>query len=58
MTENPVTPAVLSTSGAVVLPNTGGNSVLTVIAISAILVGVAILLTMGAKSVAKRVYKA
>lgn len=45
-------------AGALVLPNTGGNSVLTVAAYTSIVVGTAILLTSVARFVAKKAIKA
>ena len=45
-------------SGAVVLPNTGGNVVLQVVALTAIVVGSAIVLSTLVRMVAKRAYKA
>ncbi|HTE22216.1 MAG TPA: hypothetical protein VK674_04205 [Candidatus Limnocylindria bacterium] len=45
-------------AGAVVLPNTGGNSVLMVAAYTSIVVGAAILLTSAVRFVAKRATKA
>lgn len=46
------------TTGAVLLPNTGGNVILQVVAVASILVGTAILLSTVARVVAKRAYKA
>lgn len=45
-------------TGALVLPNTGGNTPLTIAAITTIVVGGAILLSTLARLVAKRAYKA
>lgn len=45
-------------SGALVLPNTGGNKVLTVVALVSIGVGAAILLSTFVRFIAKRAYKA
>lgn len=41
-------------SGAVLLPNTGGNTILTFAAIASIVIGSAILLSTFARFVAKR----
>lgn len=43
-------------SGCVLLPNTGGNTILTVIAISAIAVGSAIVLSTIARMIAKKAF--
>lgn len=45
-------------SGVVVLPNTGGNSLLTIVAITAIVVGSAIMISSIVRFMAKRAYKA
>lgn len=45
-------------AGVMVLPNTGGNTALRVVAITSIAVGGAILLTSVVRMVAKKVYKA
>lgn len=45
-------------AGAVVLPNTGGNPLLTVAAVVSIAVGCAVLLSVGAHIVLKKAYKA
>lgn len=45
-------------AGALVLPNTGGNSLLTVAAYTGIVVGVAILATSVIRLVAKKAYRA
>lgn len=42
--------------GGVLLPNTGGNTLLTVVAITSIIVGAAIVLSTIARLVAKRAY--
>ena len=44
--------------GAVVLPNTGGNTVLQIVAITGIVVGTAILVSTIVRFIAKRAYKA
>lgn len=44
--------------GALVLPNTGGNSILTIVAYASIVVGVAIVATSILRMVAKKAYKA
>ena len=44
--------------GAALLPNTGGNTILTVIAITAIAVGAAVMLSSVARVVAKKAFKA
>lgn len=41
--------------GAVLLPNTGGNTILTVVAVAAIVIGSAIMLSTIARTVAKKV---
>lgn len=46
------------TCGAVVLPNTGGNVILQVVALTSIVVGSAIVLSTVARMVTKRAYKA
>ncbi len=48
--------AVITTPSAVLLPNTGGNVILTVIAVTGITIGSAILLTTLIRFVAKRAY--
>jgi hypothetical protein len=45
-------------SGAILLPNTGGNSLLTIVAITAIIVGSAIMISTVVRFMAKRAYKA
>jgi hypothetical protein len=45
-------------TGAILLPNTGGSVPLTIAAITAMVVGGAILLTTVVRFVAKRAYKA
>jgi hypothetical protein len=45
-------------TGAILLPNTGGNVPLTVAALTTIVVGSAILLTSAVRIVAKKAYKA
>lgn len=50
--------ATTTGAGVLVLPNTGGNSVLTIAAITSIVVGCAILVTSVARFVAKRAYRA
>jgi hypothetical protein len=42
--------------GSVLLPNTGGNSVLTIVAITSIAVGAIIVVSTLARFVAKRAY--
>jgi hypothetical protein len=42
--------------GAIVLPNTGGNTILTVVAIASIAVGGAMLLSTLVRVMAKRAY--
>jgi hypothetical protein len=44
--------------GAIVLPNTGGNTVLTIVAIAGIVVGGAILLSTLARTLVKKAAKA
>lgn len=54
-----VLPASVSTvSGSVLLPNTGGSTPLTVVAIAAIAVGSAVLISTIARAVVKMAYKA
>lgn len=45
-------------TGAVLLPNTGGSTPLTVVAIAAIAVGSAVLISTIARAVVKMAYKA
>lgn len=42
-------------TGSVILPNTGGNRILTVIAVTSIAVGVAIVITTVVRAVANKV---
>ena len=49
--------ATTTGAGVLVLPNTGGNSMLTVAAVTSIAIGVVILVTSIVRSVASRVYK-
>ncbi len=42
--------------GAIILPNTGGHIILTIVAFTSIAVGAAILLTVIGRYVAKKVY--
>lgn len=51
-------PATSVVGGAALLPNTGGNTILTVIAITAIAVGAAVMLSSVARVVAKKAFKA
>ena len=48
----------ITVPAAVVLPNTGGNSLLTATAVVSIVVGVAIIVTSAARMVAKKANKA
>jgi hypothetical protein len=50
--------AVCTGGGAATLPNTGGNVLLTIVAWTAITVGVAIMITTIVRFVAKRAYQA
>lgn len=50
--------AVCTGSGAAALPNTGGNTLLTLVAITAITVGAAITISTLVRAAAKRAYKA
>lgn len=50
--------SVTSGVGAMVLPNTHGNTALTIAAITTITVGGAILLSTVVRSIAKKAYKA
>jgi len=52
----PVGP-VATGSGSLLLPNTGGNTLLTVVALSAIVVGSAIMISTLIRFVAKRAYQ-
>jgi hypothetical protein len=45
-------------TGGIVLPNTGGNTILTVAAIASIVIGSAILLSTVVRYVAKKAYSA
>ena len=47
-----------TTAGCLILPNTGGNSALQVVAITSITVGAVILLSSVVRSIAKKAYKA
>ncbi|MEJ0072610.1 MAG: hypothetical protein WDN27_00745 [Candidatus Saccharibacteria bacterium] len=47
---------VTTTSSAILLPNTGGNVILTIIAVTGITVGSAILVSTLIRFVAKRAY--
>ena len=49
---------ISTVAGGALLPNTGGNVVLTVIAIASIVLGVAIMLTSVARVVAQKANKA
>ncbi|HUB93944.1 MAG TPA: hypothetical protein VMB52_05580 [Verrucomicrobiae bacterium] len=49
---------IVAGGGAILLPNTGGNSLLTIVAITAIVVGVAIMISTAVRFALKRVYKA
>ncbi|HLZ15245.1 MAG TPA: hypothetical protein VKQ34_04645 [Candidatus Saccharimonadales bacterium] len=49
---------VATGGGAILLPNTGGNSLLTFVAITAIVIGVAIMVSTLVRFIAKRVYQA
>lgn len=50
--------ATTTTAAAIVLPNTGSNRYLTVVAMVSLVAGVAILATSVVRMVAKRAYKA
>lgn len=60
--ENPMYQGLLGTAvtvpAAIILPNTGGNSLLTITAVVSILVGVTIIVTSAARMVAKKAHKA
>jgi len=60
MSENPGMGGgpVATGTGAILLPNTGGNVLLTIVAITAITVGVAIMISTLVRFVAKRAYQA
>jgi hypothetical protein len=45
-------------TGAIVLPNTGGSAPLTIVALTAIAGGVAVLISTVARAVVKKAYKA
>jgi hypothetical protein len=45
-------------TGAILLPNTGGNTLLTVAALASITVGCAVLLSTVVRLIAKKAYKA
>lgn len=45
-------------TGAVLLPNTGGSTPLTIVALTAIAVGSAVLVSTIARAVVKKAYKA
>jgi hypothetical protein len=44
------------TGGSIVLPNTGGHIILTVVALTSITIGAAIMLSVFGRWVAKKVY--
>jgi uncharacterized membrane protein HdeD (DUF308 family) len=50
--------AAITVPAAVILPNTGGNTLLTVTAIVTVTVGAAIIVTSVARSVVKKAHKA
>lgn len=50
--------ATTTGAGVLVLPNTGGNSMLTIAAVTSIVIGCAILATSIVRSIAKRAYRA
>jgi hypothetical protein len=49
--------ATTTGAGVLVLPNTGGNNMLTIAAVTSIAIGCVILATSVVRMVAKRVYK-
>ncbi len=53
MYQNPVVP-VATVAGIAVLPNTGGNEILTIASIATIVIGCAIMLSTIARQVAKK----
>lgn len=50
--------AATTTAGILVLPNTGGNDALLVVAVSSIAIGSLIVLSTVVRFVAKKIYKA
>lgn len=48
----------LTGAGAILLPNTGGNGVLTMLAITSIVIGAAIIVSTLVRLAAKKAYKA
>lgn len=56
MYENPVGPALVAP--AALLPATGGNTLLTVVAITSIVVGTAIIVSTLVRAAAAKAYKA
>jgi hypothetical protein len=50
--------ASATTAGILILPNTGSNTMLQVVAISSIVIGSLIILTTVIRLIAKKVYKA
>lgn len=54
----PLAASTTSLAGGVLLPNTGGNVPLTIVALTAITVGSAVLVSTIARAVVKKAYKA
>lgn len=50
--------ATTTTAAAIVLPNTGANSTMAIVAAISLVVGVAVLGTSAARLIAKKIYKA
>lgn len=55
---SPVAGLISTTTGIAVLPNTGDDNLLKIVAIVSIVIGAAIVLTSVARLVAKKAYKA
>ena len=50
--------AATTTTAAIVLPNTGSNQTMAIVAMISIVVGIAVMLSSGARLIAKNAYKA
>jgi LPXTG-motif cell wall-anchored protein len=50
--------AATTTTAAIVLPNTGSNHTMAIVAAISLIVGVAVMLSSAARLVAKKAYKA
>lgn len=50
--------AATTTTAAIVLPNTGANHTMTIVAAISLVVGIAVMLSSAARLIAKKAYKA